>query len=42
MPRYGAVAISLHWLLALAIVALFGLGVYMQDLPFFTLAAQAL
>ena len=34
MPRYSAVAISLHWLLALAIVALFGLGVYMQDLPF--------
>ncbi|MBK9441250.1 MAG: cytochrome b [Comamonadaceae bacterium] len=25
---------ALHWLLALALVALFGLGVYMADLPF--------
>ena len=33
-PRYGGVAISLHWLLALAIVASFSLGVYMHDLPF--------
>ena len=33
-PRYGSVAIALHWLLALAIVGSFGLGVYMHDLPF--------
>lgn len=33
-PRYGGVAISLHWLLALAIVGSFSLGVYMHDLPF--------
>ena len=33
-PRYGAVAIALHWLLALAIVVSFGVGVYMHDLPF--------
>ena len=33
-PRYSATAIALHWLLALAIVATFGLGLYMADLPF--------
>jgi cytochrome b561 len=33
-PRYGGVAISLHWLLALVIVASFSVGVYMHDLPF--------
>jgi len=33
-PRYTTVAIALHWLLALAILALFGLGLYMADLPF--------
>lgn len=33
-PRYGAVAVALHWLLALAIVGSFSLGVYMHDLPF--------
>jgi cytochrome b561 len=33
-PRYGAVAIAFHWLLALAIVGSFSLGVYMHDLPF--------
>lgn len=32
--RYTAVAMALHWLLALLILALFGLGVYMTDLPF--------
>ncbi len=31
--RYTAVAITLHWLLALAIVGMFGVGVYMTDLP---------
>jgi len=33
-PRYGAVAIVLHWLLALAIVCTFSVGVYMHELPF--------
>jgi len=33
-PRYSHVAMALHWLLALALVAMFGLGVYMADLPF--------
>lgn len=32
--RYGGVAIAFHWLLALAIVGAFGVGVYMADLPF--------
>lgn len=31
--RYGGVAIALHWLLALAIVGAFGVGLYMSDLP---------
>ena len=34
MTRDGAVAIGLHWLLALAITATFGVGLYMHDLPF--------
>jgi cytochrome b561 len=33
-PRYGAVAIALHWVLAAAIMGTFGLGMYMSDLPF--------
>ncbi len=32
--RYGAVAIAFHWLLALALVASFGVGVFMHGLPF--------
>jgi cytochrome b561 len=32
--RYTGLAIALHWLLALAIVASFCVGVYMSDLPF--------
>lgn len=32
--RYSAVAIAFHWVLALAIVGAFGMGVYMSDLPF--------
>ncbi|MGE4328884.1 cytochrome b [Diaphorobacter sp.] len=32
--RYGATAIALHWVLGLAIVALFGVGWYMTGLPF--------
>ncbi|MDD2882753.1 MAG: cytochrome b [Rhodoferax sp.] len=32
--RYTSVAIVLHWLLALAILGIFALGVYMADLPF--------
>jgi cytochrome b561 len=33
-PRYDGVAMALHWLLGLAIVLTFGLGLYMADLPF--------
>jgi len=32
--RYTLVAICLHWLLAVAIVATFCVGLYMSDLPF--------
>jgi cytochrome b561 len=32
--RYSGIAIALHWLLALAIVGSFCVGVYMADLPF--------
>lgn len=32
--RYSSVAIALHWLLALAIVGAFCVGLYMADLPF--------
>lgn len=31
--RYGAVAQTLHWVIALMIFAMFGLGYYMEDLP---------
>jgi cytochrome b561 len=33
-PRYGLVAMALHWLLALTIVGTFSVGLYMHDLPF--------
>lgn len=33
-PRYSGIAILLHWLLAVAIIGAFGMGVYMVDLPF--------
>lgn len=33
-PRYTGLAMALHWLLAVAILGLFGLGLYMTDLPF--------
>jgi cytochrome b561 len=33
-PRYHGVAIALHWVLALALAAIFGVGLYMADLPF--------
>ena len=32
--RYSGVAITLHWVLGLAIVSIFALGIYMADLPF--------
>ena len=32
--RYNTVAMVLHWLLALVILAMFGIGIYMTDLPF--------
>jgi cytochrome b561 len=31
--RYGALAISLHWIMALLIIGLFGFGLWMVDLP---------
>jgi cytochrome b561 len=31
--RYTLTAMALHWLLAIAIVAVFGVGLYMEDLP---------
>lgn len=33
--RYGAVSVSLHWLVALAVFTLFGLGYYMVDLTYY-------
>ena len=32
--RYNGLAIALHWLLALALVGVFCVGLYMHDLPF--------
>jgi cytochrome b561 len=32
--RYSATAIALHWVLGLVIVAVFGVGLYMANLPF--------
>jgi len=32
-PRYGGVAIGLHWLIAIAIIGSSSLGFYMSDLP---------
>jgi cytochrome b561 len=32
--RYSAVAMALHWVLALAILTAFGVGLYVEDLPF--------
>lgn len=32
--RYNGIAIFLHWLLALALVGIFSVGLYMADLPF--------
>ena len=32
--RYSLLAIALHWLLGAALVGLFGVGLYMADLPF--------
>jgi len=34
VSRYSGIAITLHWLLALLLVAMFVLGVYMSGLPF--------
>ncbi|MEO8408939.1 MAG: cytochrome b/b6 domain-containing protein [Propionivibrio sp.] len=33
MNRYTPTAVFLHWLMAIAFVALFALGLYMADLP---------
>lgn len=32
--RYSRIAMALHWILAIALIAIFGVGVYMADLPF--------
>ncbi|MBH2010150.1 cytochrome b [Polaromonas sp.] len=32
--RYNGVAMALHWILALALALMFGVGLYMADLPF--------
>ena len=32
-PRYNPVSITFHWVLALAIIGSFAMGVYMSDLP---------
>ncbi|WP_041376796.1 cytochrome b [Polaromonas naphthalenivorans] len=32
--RYHGVSMALHWVLALALVLMFGVGLYMADLPF--------
>lgn len=32
--RYNGIAIALHWILAVALVSIFSLGLYMADLPF--------
>ena len=32
--RYHPVAVALHWVLGLALVGIFLLGLYMSDLPF--------
>jgi len=34
VARYTGVAIALHWILALALALIFGVGLYMADLPF--------
>ncbi len=34
MTRYTTPAIALHWLMAVMLIGLFGLGLYMHDLPF--------
>lgn len=33
LPRYNGVAIMLHWLIAVAIVVAFGMGLTMTDMP---------
>jgi len=32
--RYTNIAMALHWILAIALVGMFGMGLYMADLPF--------
>jgi cytochrome b561 len=32
--RYHRLSIALHWLLAIALVGMFGVGIYMHELPF--------
>jgi cytochrome b561 len=34
ISRYNGISIALHWILAIALVAIFVVGLYMADLPF--------
>ena len=34
VARYSRVAVLLHWVLGFALIAIFGVGLYMADLPF--------
>ncbi len=40
-PAYDAVAVTLHWLVALAVIAQIGLGLWMTDVPKGGLGARA-
>jgi cytochrome b561 len=33
--RYGLIAIALHWLMAVGIFGMFGLGLYMVELTYY-------
>ena len=33
--QYGLVSIAIHWLVAVAVFAMFGLGLWMTDLPYY-------
>lgn len=34
--QYGLVSVAIHWLVAVAVFALFGLGLWMTDLPYYS------
>ncbi len=39
-PRYDGMAVTLHWLMAVMLIGLFGLGLVLEDLPKGDLRAQ--